>query len=264
MTHALANDAARLVLYLDGPEGRIDGFAAQTLEAGRDLLARALDVLGEAGCARALGPIGPDTWGPYRLVIESDGTPAFPGEPQNPLFYADCFADAGFSPVATYRSTLDTDPKRPERAPPADLRIGEWNPDNPDADIEALHALAQEAFAGAPFFRPIPLERFSALHAPLLASLPPRYCLVGRNAGEKIVSALLGYPSAAGLVLKSLMSARPGAGSALVDEFYRRAVADGQRAIVHALMHEANRSTGMSRRREARPFRRYALFGRAL
>ncbi|WP_332711947.1 hypothetical protein [Pelagibacterium mangrovi] len=265
MTETILHASASCSLLVKGREGRIFAFDTKTAEDGTALIADALARLAEAGCSTVLGPIGEDSWGSYRLVVESDSTPAFPGEPDTPLFFVDCFTANGFIPVAHYISTVDTAPQPSVRPAPADLAIGEWNRDNPEADMAAIHAIANSAFAAAPYFEPIGFDRFKAIHAPLLASLPSRYCLVGRDAASgEIVSCLLGYPSAAGLVLKSLMTMRPGAGSALVDEFYRRAIDDGQSRIVHALMHEDNRSTRMSSSRQGRVFRRYGLFGRDL
>ncbi|MFA7433463.1 MAG: hypothetical protein WCZ72_07100 [Gemmobacter sp.] len=259
----LTEGTAALELHVMGEEGRIGAFRAGTEPEGTALIARALDALRAEGCTRALGPIGRDTWGPYRLVVETDGTPGFAGEPGNPAFHVDCFTRNGFAPVAHYLSAIDEAPQIPRRDPPDWLKIGEWDPANPAGDLAAIHALANTAFADAPFFAPTGYDRFAALHAPLLATLPPRYCLTGRVGGE-IVACLLGYPSPAGLVVKTLISTRKGAGGALLDEFYRRAVADGQQAVIHALMHGDNLSARMSEGRNARVFRRYALFGRAL
>lgn len=264
MSETLRLGAASAELLVVGEEGRIGGFVAETQADGTALIAQACEILREKGCTRALGPIGADTWGPYRLVIESDGTPAFPGEPDTPEYDVACFAENGFAPVQTYLSTIDTDMTPPTRGPLPGLTIGEWGGGDADADMAAIHALSNAAFAGAPFFAPIDLARFTALQAPLLAAIPSRYALVGRNGNGDIVACLLGYPSTAGLVLKSLMSGMAGAGSALVDEFYRRAIADGHKAVIHALMHEDNRSRKMSEKRHGRVFRRYALFGRAL
>ncbi|WP_404404829.1 hypothetical protein [Pelagibacterium halotolerans] len=265
MTEQLSHASASCTLLWIGNEGRISDFHAETPADGTALIATALQRLRDIGCTRVLAPLGRDTWSAYRLVVETDGTPAFPGEPDNPPFFVECFAANGFSAVAHYVSTIDMAPAPPTRPCPADLVIDEWNAARPEQDLAAIHAIANQAFAEAPYFAPIDLERFTAIHRPLLSSLPPRYCLLGRDAATRaIVSCLLGYPSAAGLILKSLMAVRPGAGSALVDAFYARAIADGYRAVVHALMHEDNRSTRMSAKRNACIFRRYALFGRSL
>ena len=265
MTQSLQIGSASCMLHVCNGEGRISAFTAGTPAEGKAMIAEAERHLRKSGCRTILGPIGADTWGAYRLVVETDDTPAFPGEPDNPAFFVDCFTENGFEPVAHYVSAIDQNPIRPTRRRPPDLAVDEWNPSNPAEDLAVLHAIANAAFAKAPYFAPIDLERFAAIHAPLLASLPPRYCLLGRDTHSgAIVSSLLGYPSPAGLVLKSLMAVRPGAGSALVDAFYDRAIEDRHTAVVHALMHEDNTSTRMSTKRNGRVFRRYALFGKTL
>ena len=53
--------------------GNIDGSIEQVVEAG--------EVACTQGCTHVRGPMGANTWGPYRAVIESDGRPLFWGEP---------------------------------------------------------------------------------------------------------------------------------------------------------------------------------------
>lgn len=265
MSEYLETGAARCEILTGSTVGRISDFACEDRQDGIELIAQALERLKAAGCTSVLAPIGQDTWGTYRLVVETDGTPVFPGEPDNPLFYVECFTANCFAPVANYVSTIDTAPEPAIRKRPENLLIEEWGQNQHPTDLERICTIANAAFAKAPFFEPIGFEQFSAIYTPLLASLPPRYCLIARNrATGEIVSCLLGYPSAAGLVLKTLMAAQSGAGAALVDEFYDRAVEDGATAVIHALMHDDNVSTRMSANRNGRVFRRYALFGRDL
>jgi hypothetical protein len=55
-----------------------------------------------------------------------------------------------------------------------------------------------------------------------------------------------------------------GLGHVLVKRVEAEAHGRGYRRSIHALMHDANRSTRISARDAARPIRRYALFARRL
>jgi hypothetical protein len=77
----LETDGARLTLYLDGPDwngepcgdpGR--NSPAATADAGKGVVAAALDIIRSHGIDRVIGPMDGDTWHSYRFVTDSDGS----------------------------------------------------------------------------------------------------------------------------------------------------------------------------------------------
>lgn len=268
---------ARARLYRDAPSwdgirtAAIGDFSAPGVEAGTALLAAAAERLRGEGFAALVGPMSGDTWHSYRLVTESDGSKPFPLEPVNGPFDLAAFAGAGFVPVSTYVSTrgllADAVTGR-QRALPG-LAIERWDGKSSEALITGLHAISLAAFDRNRFYKPITLDAFTALYAPLVPRIDPRLVLFGRQDG-RIVSFLFAYPDFSEgpkpqtLIFKSWATIVPGAGQPLVDSLNRSALDMGYSRFIHALMHDDGRSQARSRYHHAGVFRRYALMGRLL
>jgi hypothetical protein len=268
---------ARARLYRDAPSwdglrtAAIGEFSTPGAEAGRALLDAAADRLRGEGFAALVGPMSGDTWHSYRLVTESDGSKPFPLEPVNGPFDLAAFADAGFAPVSHYVSTrgLIADALAGRRRALPGLAVSAWDGKSSDALIAGLHEISLAAFAHNRFYKPVTLEAFTALYAPLVPRVDPRLILFGRIEG-RIVSFLFAYPDfsegakAERLIFKSWATIVPGAGQPLVDTLNRSAAGMGYSRFIHALMHDDGRSQARSRYNHATVFRRYALMGRKL
>lgn len=210
-----------------------------------------------------VGPLGADTWSDYRFVVETDGSPAFPGEPSHPAWYPEVWKKAGFSPVSEYFSAIDEQPGRPraERMQTG-AEVRRWDGWGNDEVLESVHEISERAFASAPWFSPIERGAFVARFREVLKGPAGRYSAVA-VLDDRIVGYVLGYPDGrGGHVLKTLVSMRPGVGTQMTDAFYDMALEAGTTHVIHALMHQSNRSLEMSAARGARTFRRYALLGR--
>lgn len=258
-------------------------FAAIDVEQGRQLLLHVAAWLGCCGMQSVIGPIDGSTWEPYRLVVASDGSPAFPSEPRHPSHWPLCFSAAGFAPSAHYGSAewrmdaIDSDAvarlhARIERTP--GIRLRPFDPACSDEELVHLHRISNRAFAKALLFRPISEAEFRARYATDLARLVPELLWFVERDGEP-VGYVFCLPVAGAehaektLVIKTLAVADYPGSDGLGLLLLRRAVEAGralgcQRAI-SALMHERNGSFRMaSHRAHGRVFRRYALFAKAL
>lgn len=275
-----SREGASARLYRDAPsfEGRrtaaVGDWRCADLLSGADLLNAIVLKAEEEGFQALLGPMDGDTWGSYRLTVETDGSPAFPLEPDTRLENLAAFRVAGFSPIQDYVSTrLDlgglTAISAEEESEASGTRVGFWDGRNPERLLDRLHVLSLQAFAQNPFFRPIDRAAFGALYAPILPMIDPRFVVVAEQ-GETMAGFLFGYPNfSEGLhpesaVIKTYASLERGLGRRMADVFHRRARDMGFRFAIHALMREDNRSRGSSGRYGAKVFRRYALMGRLL
>jgi hypothetical protein len=268
---------AKARLYRDAPSwdglrtAAIGDFAAPGAEAGRALLDAAGDRLRREGFAALAGPMSGDTWHAYRLVTESDGSKPFPLEPVNGPHDLAAFATAGFTPISHYVSTrgLLADALTGRQRVLPGLDVAAWDGRSSEALIAGLHEISLSAFAHNRFYKPITLEAFTALYAPLVPRVDPRLILFGRIDG-RIVSFLFAYPDFSEgpkpetLIFKSWATVVPGAGQPLVDSLNRSAAGMGYSRFIHALMHDDGRSQARSRYHHATVFRRYALMGRKL
>lgn len=276
MTHeTLKTEGASLTLHLDGPDW--DGAPAATIgtiafrdeTAGAGLLAEALTRTRAAGRDRVLGPMAGDTWHAYRFVSETDGTPPFLLEPTNRPHEPAIFAAAGFTPVARYFSAKMALAAIDPTPPPAteDFTITPWDGANPEALIREVFALSTDAFAANAFYTPISEEAFLAMYRPVMPMMRPDLIFFARRPDGSLAGYLFAIPDyAQGLetktiILKTYASLVPGAGRHLVHACHSAARALGFETVVHALIHDTNRSAERSRMEGATVFRRYELLG---
>lgn len=276
MTHeTLKTEGASLTLHLNGPEW--EGTAAATLGniafrdplAGARLLAQALARIRAAGRTRVLGPMAGDTWHSYRFVSETDGSKPFLLEPTNRPHEPALFAATGFTPVARYFSARMALAAIDPSPPPASntFRIEAWDGQNPEALIREVFSLSTRAFAANAFYTPIPEDDFLALYRPVMPMMRPDLIFSARRPDGSLAGYLFAIPDyAEGLetrtiILKTYASLIPGAGRHLVHACHAAARALGFETVIHALIHDANRSAERSKMEGATVFRRYELLG---
>ncbi len=262
---ALWHDAT--ARYRDAPATYVGHLAAETDDALTTLLDALAARTGRLGSRWLLGPIDGDTWHAYRLVVASSAEPSFPGEPVHPPTWPGAFAAAGMAPVERYWSACRAvDDAVDAPPPPPGVRLRPLDGKRPDADLDALHGIAIEAFASNPLFTPLDRAAFRTLYADLSRTLDPELCLVAEASGTGPIGLMLSLPAGPDRVaLKTIAVAREhrgrGLGGALLAHAERAAARRGARRLVYALMHEDNESSRLVARRAA-PCRRYALFGR--
>lgn len=275
----LATLAADDLVGAPGRSALVGWYDAADREAGVALLRAAVRTMDDA--PRVLGPMNGSTWGRYRLALPSNlhADPPFLSEPANPPEYVDHFREAGFRVAAEYESAIVEDlsagdERAPEFAARLAARGGEMrtlDADRFDEELESIHRLSVEAFAGNRFYAPIGLDEFRARYLPLRPILDPDLVRLAVGTDGALLGFVFAFPDLLSIdagrptrvVLKTLATAPAarglGLGSLLTDEVRRVAHEKGYRAVVHALMEAGNASVRISRH-SARVFRRYALF----
>ena len=263
--------------------GVIGHYAAVGDDDGRAVLTAAVDELGRRGCTFAAGPMDGNTWRSYRLVVEQGSEPPFFLEPTNPQSWRHHFTAAGFTPLAHYYSSLNTDlAHRDERSGATAERLGELGVTIRAVDLarfeEELHGIysvAAVAFRDAFLYTPLPEAEFAAQYQRIRPFVRPELVLIAERDGQTIgfsfnipdVLEAKGETPGRTAIIKTLAilpdRAYAGLGSLLVDRSHEAMASLGYTRAIHALMHESNRSRSISAR-GAQPMRRYALFGRTL
>lgn len=248
-------------------------FSCDSAEDGRNLLAEVEEQLRGEGFQFMLGPMDGNTWQNYRFVIDSDGSPPFFLEPQNPQHYPTAFCDAGFQLVASYASAraenfqLRGMAGYANRLSRAGITIRSLDLAEPDAELEKMYVLASDAFAKNFLYTPISWEEFLNLYRPVLEKLNPDHVILAEDETEKLQAFLFAIPNWAQggepdqLIIKTYASRYPGLGGYLAELIHERANTDGYRSVIHALMHQENKSKRNSEKYGG-TFRRYGLFGR--
>jgi GNAT superfamily N-acetyltransferase len=156
---------------------------------------------------------------------------------------------------------------------PAGVRLRPLALERYDQELDVLFEASLRGFAGNPWYAPIGRDEFEGLYRPLRPLVDPDFGEIAEDEAGRVLGFLLCYPwpgaEAHGrpvLIAKTIAvvpEARGrGLGGLLFARAHGRALERGFGAVVHALMHVDNVSTHLSADQRARPFRRYALFGR--
>jgi len=260
------------------------GHYGATSEAdGLSILQTAATELARQGCTFAVGPMDGNTWRRYRLVVERGSEPPFFLEPTNPDDWPSHYLAAGFTPLAHYFSALNTDLTRKdermgavaERMKDIGVTIRAIDLTQFDADLTRIYGVAEVAFREAFLYTPLPEQAFAMQYQRIRQYLRPELVLLAEH-GDRTVGIAFSTPDVLELargvpsrtaILKTLAvlpdRTYAGLGSLLTDRSHVAAAALGYERVIHALMHESNRSRSISAHTGV-PLRRYALFGRRL
>ena len=251
----------------------IGAFECDSPEAGAAMLGDIAARLRVEGVQALIGPMDGDTWHAYRLVCETDGSPAFPLEPVSGPHDHAAFLGAGFAPISSYVSAraslavaIGTEPA------PALPGIGvvAWDGHDAEGLFGRVFDMSLAAFSRNAFYKPITRAAFLDLYRPLIPALDPRSILFALTPTGDIVGFLFAYPNLAegprphSIIVKTYASGRRGVGRLLVHTLHRNAREQGCTHAIHALMHVDNASRDRSDRHGGHVFRRYALMGRRL
>jgi len=265
--------------YAARSTGFLGRYSAGDRDAAATLLHHAAGRLRANRCDLAIGPVDGNTWRSYRFAIETDGTPPFTLEPENPVEWPSDFAAAGFAPLAHYRSHRDRDlgVREPRyahldrRFSALGLSLRNLNMNAYEAEMRAIFILCSASFRQNLLYSPIEIGEFLEMYARLRPLVDPRLCILaeheGRLAGLAFALEDRRDPSGKNVVIKTVARLPErryaGLGALLTDRIRLAAHEAGYANAVHALMHESNASLAISRRFGG-PMRRYALLSREL
>ena len=269
--------------YGDERLGVIGHYGAESIEAGHAILRAAMQRLAENGCTFAVGPMDGNTWRSYRLVVERGTEPPFMLEPRNPDDWPLHYEAAGFTPLAHYFSAINTDlSRRDERVGAAAERFAKdgvvlrtVDPTQFERDLHGIYSVAEVAFRDAFLYTPLPENAFAEQYLRIRKFVRPELVILAEQ-NDRAVGFVFSIPDLleAGVeggprtVILKTLAILPGAsfrglGSLLADRCQEAAHTLGYKRVIHALMHESNRSRNISAATGA-PMRRYALFGQRL
>ncbi len=277
MSEILERPGASLSVFREAPDwaGRrtaaLGRFSCETAEAGARLIDEAARMLAAEGFEAVIGPMDGSTWAAHRLVVQGDGRPPFLMEPHNPEVFVEAFEASGLQPIAHWISAAGPATHRSAGlGRVTGLTLRSFDASDSEAELKRLHTLSLAGFAKNFLYRPITEEAILASYRPVLPALDSDLVLIAEDAAGEAMGFLFAVPDfsqgpkPASVILKTYASLKPGAGSMLVAEFYRRAVAKGFSEVIHALMHETNLSARHSENVGGKVFRRYALWGQVL
>jgi len=263
--------------------GFVGHFAARDQSVAGALLDHACAELRREGCSLAAAPIDGNTWRRYRLLTERGSRPVFFLEPDNPDHWPAYFTGNGFTPLARYYSAIveHVHPGDPlvealaARMSSQGLTVRPFNASRFTEEMRAIFQISLAAFTQNFLYSPIGEDEFMTQYAAIRPHIIPGLVLIAEWSGEPV-----GFAFAVPdlfqrqrcepldtLVFKTLAVhprfAGRRIGSILVHRMHQAAVSHGFHHVIHALMHDQNRSTRISAH-YASVFRRYVLYSKVL
>jgi len=239
-------------------KGYIGYFEMEDKEQGKVQLESYVNQL--ASHENIVGPINGSTWGRYRLVSTSDGSPSFLLEPENPLWYNDVYLESGFVPIKQYVSERF----EIKDIEPMTLRVGGMIRAFESEDLPIIYELSKTGFENNFLYDDICYDLFEQQYRPMLAMADPQYILLA-FVNHQPAGFLFSYVSEGALILKSVAVLPAfkwfGLGTRLVNQALMIAEANEIKTAVAALMEEENVSRKISAKYGGKVFRTYTLYG---
>ncbi len=262
-------------------------YAALNDEVAAELLAYTKKIARQHDASVLVGPMDGNTWRSYRFVTEAPALqslnnrcyPDYFLEPQNSKCYPLHFTNAGFSALANYssavNSTLGVEDNRVKKAllrfDRQGIKFRSLNMEKFEQELKEIFQLSLESFVHNYLYTPITEAQFLSQYKKVQALLQPELVLLAHD-DEHLLGYLFALPDIAqqmrgeaiDTIIIKTVAVKPGRkgkglGSVLVSEVQRRAHEAGYQKAIHALMHDDNTSTNISRH-YAETIRRYTLF----
>jgi len=245
------------MVYID--KGYIGQFVMSDKTSGSAQLAEYVSQLQKVGHKHIIAPINGDTWHSYRLVSWCNGDPAFPLEPQNPLWYNDIYTDLGFTPIKKYRSDkfgiANIAPPEPKRG----LTVRPFHPD----DLPLIYDLSIRGFVDNFLYTPIDYADFLAIYQPMLPMIANDLLLIAEVDGIA-VGFIFAFVAGDKLILKTMATLPEyrshGIGSHLMAQVLATGQAKGIKIAIAALMSDDNHSHKIVAKYGAEKIREYTLY----
>lgn len=270
-------------LYENKKTGYLGHYSAPDSQTASILIEQACRRLRQEGCEIAIGPIDGSTWNQYRLITMRGCEPTFFLEPENPDDWIQHFETNNFVSIAQYYSTITDDlnsqpahlQSKVARMRALGVNIRAIDPTNLQAELARVYEISSIAFRDNFLYAPISQSGFIAQYESLAGLLRPELILIAEYR-DRVVGFLFAIPNLAQLKRREMMdtfivktvAVLPdekfvGLGGLLVARSHEIGAALGFKRAIHALMHETNKSRGISRH-YSKPLRRYALYARSL
>lgn len=221
------------------------------------------------------GPINSSTWDEHRLPLDVE-QPCFSGDLNCPLFYSRLLSEAGFKIWHSYYTSKSTAVyhdinEQLHILQVQSIKIRGVNLNDFIEELKMIYLLCMEAFADNELFTPISESEFIEKHLRYQAVLKSKYVLIAEDK-DGLAGFIFCYEDSLiakdALIIKTLARHPHRTYEYLVDTLVKiainNAVAAGKHSVIHAFMHERNKSSVLSEKFGGRIIRRYGLFVKQL
>lgn len=225
-----------------------------------------------------VGPMNGNTWSTYRFMV-SQVQPLFVAEYLHHHYYLKLWETCGFSPIAEYYSSIDTqmnlvdeenDDAMEKKFKEEGIQIRSINLDQFEKEIGLIHEFCSTYFASNFLFTPIAPDAFLAKYIPIKHLIDDSFVKIAEDENGKIIALFFAIPDIYNskmptLVVKTIVRnpARKYAGiiHLLGNLIVKEARKKGYLQMIHAFMHATNTSNKVSKKFSGEVFRSYVLLG---
>jgi hypothetical protein len=249
-------------------------------EASEILLNRAEQIAKELACTILLGPMNGSTWDSYRFCLET-ALPDYFSEQPCMDWFSKHWEEYGFTVREKYITTIDHQmthdaPEILEREKTVltqGITIRQIAGEGYKQEMPRLFEFCTRTFSANVLYSGITEERFYAKHIGLDAHMHAETTLIAENRDKEIVGLIFCFvdhfsKQEKRLIIKTI-ARDPAPGyrglPQVMGNFATRyAARNGFNALLHAFMHERNRSVKLSELFSGEIWKRYALFQKVL
>jgi len=241
-------------------QGYVGCFEMTDKDSGKHKVQQYVNELIKLGHKRIIAPINGSTWHTYRLVSWTDSEPAFPMEPQNPIWYNEVFLELGFTPIKKYRSDIfSTENIIPLKSRGSAISYRGFRAD----DLKLIYDIAIRGFDENFLYNDIAFEEFSRLYQPLLPMMDSDLTIITEVNGQP-AGFLFSFAVENKLILKSITVLPEyrslGIGSVLINRAIIAGQQKGFNIAIAALMSDDNYSRAIVAKYNSRKIREYTLY----
>ncbi len=231
------------------------------------------------GAKYLIGPMNGSTWDQHRF--NTSNKPLFLTEHEHLPYYNELFRQTGFDVIANYYSNispvkdaspiLSHDYKLALEAKGVTIR--RLNLNDFENEIRRVFHFSLEMFKGNFLYTPISRESFYAKYLPIKNLLNSNYILLAEADGELVgfLFAIHDYYNKEhkNIIVKTIArNHKPdfsGLAALMGDTFLKQAQVDNYESVIHAFIHQHNKSSQFSRKKYSGDhFKEYELYAREL
>lgn len=243
---------------------------ADDKEAFDALIDKAIEIAADLGVKYLIGPVNGSTLDAYRFAVMSEAE-RFTGDIAQPLYYNDLFVNNGFDVMHSYYSSLavvqnsfDIDTASLTKQ---GVTIRSIDKDRFEEELHALYPMCSTAFEQNELFSPIDEQTFVSKYVAFKDYINPAFVQIAEDA-EGVVGLFFCYKGVAdgqpAVIIKTIarhpQRTYKGMVEALAGTVYNNALREGVTQVVHAFMHEDNKSLQWSARYGGEKINQYVVY----
>lgn len=227
-----------------------------------------------------IGPMNGSTWEDYRFSLSHEH-PNFLLEPYHFIYYNQQWKNAGFTEISSYYSSLDQDMpcdwdeilQLEQDFEKRGVFVRSIDVNNYESELKKLYPLVLQGFQRNFLYTPIPWEAFYEKYTSAKSLIDPGFVYIAETTEGQAVGFIFSYRDLLDTTKKSLIvktiarnpdKAYAGLGHVIGNKIIREANVRKFDTSKHVFLIEQATSKDLSANFMAKPYKKYALYGKKI